>query len=123
MSRQTLTTLITAAVIVTLMALAMQADAQTAVRTSVSVVIPCTNENFTVSDKCTAPPDYFIVEENGEVWGYLTSGVQFTQTNVSNDLGVRLQRFNLEDAKWYISDQGIIYADSDIQALSIYLTL
>lgn len=123
MTKQTLSTIVTIAVIVTLMVIAMRAEAQTAVRTTVSVVIPCTNENFTVSDKCTAPPDYFIVEENGEVWGYLTSGVQFTQRNVSNDLGVRLQRFNLEDAKWYISDRGVIYADSDLQALSIYLTL
>lgn len=122
MTKGTLQTVVTIAVVVTLTALGMRADAQT-VRTSVTVTIPCTNANFTVSDKCTAPPDYFIVEENGEVWGYLTSGVLFTQTNVSNDLGVRLQRFNLEDAKWYITDRGIIYADSDLKALSIYLTL
>lgn len=100
---------------------ASKAEAQ--VQTTVTVVIECNNYNYAVSPRCTAPPDYFVVEANGEVWGHLTNGIQFTQTNVTNELGVRMQRFNLEQAYWYITDRGVIYADSDLQALSIYLTL
>lgn len=68
-----------------------------------------------------APVDYFVVEENGEAWGALTSGVTFTQTNVTNELGVRLQRFQAEDAYWYVTDKGVLQAENDLQALSIYL--
>lgn len=91
-------------------------------QTLVSVIILCSNYNWQHSERCTAPPDYFVVEENGEVWGHLTSGVQFTQTNVTNELGIRLQRFQMENAFWYVSDKGDIHADSDVEALSIYLS-
>lgn len=91
------------------------------VETLLTVIILCSNYNYAHSKRCTAPVDYFVVEENGEAWGYLTSGVPFTQHNISNDLGVRLQKFTLEDAYWYVTDKGDIHAESDIQALSVYL--
>ena len=92
------------------------------IETLVTVVILCNNLNYLYSPRCIAPVDYFVVEESGESWGYLSSGVSFTQTNVVNELGVKLQKFQLEDAFWYVTDKGVIYAESDIEALSVYLS-
>jgi hypothetical protein len=94
-------------------------NAEAAVTTTLSV--PCTNYNWEHSPYCTAPVDYFFTEDNGEVWGYLTSGAMFQQRNVTNELGVRLQRFTMEEVSWFITDRGVIHADSNAQALSIYL--
>lgn len=119
MSKNTLNTVVTVVVVLVLMALAMRADAQV----TTTLKVPCTNENYETSPYCKAAPAYFIVDENGEAWGYLISGAYFTQTNVANDLGERLQRYNLERAYWYVSDKGDFKAETDLQALSIYLTL
>jgi hypothetical protein len=72
------------------------------------------------ADALVEAPDTFTVDENGEVHG-TTNGITFSQTNVANDF-TRLQRFQIEETFWYMSDKGIIRADSDIQALSIYLS-
>lgn len=85
-----------------------------------SVTVLCTNENYDNSPYCKASPAYFIVNEEGEAHGVLTSGAEFSQTNVANEV-TRLQRFQVENAFWYVSDQGVIHAQSDLQALSIYL--
>lgn len=87
----------------------------------VSAAVLCSNANYDHSERCKAPVEAFEVVD-GEAYGHLTSGVNFTQTNVSNDLGVRLQRFQMENAFWYVSDKGVIEAESDLQALSIYLS-
>ena len=68
---------------------------------------------------CNAPVAHFEQTANG-FQGELTSGIPFTQVNIVNDY-TKLQKFTLEDAYWYISDKGIIYADTDLEALSIYL--
>jgi hypothetical protein len=89
---------------------------------AITATILCTNANYLHSPRCTAEPDYFIVNEDGSAWGMLTSGVTFTQSNVINDY-TRLQRFQLEDAFWFVSDKGDIWAENELQALSIYLSL
>ena len=89
--------------------------------TLVTVIILCNNQNWEHSARCTAPVASFWYQE-GRITGELTSGVQFTQTPVLEDSGVKLQRFQLEEAYWYVSDKGIIQAESDIQALSVYLS-
>lgn len=90
--------------------------------TSVTVSIQCNNQNVSTSPRCTAPVDWFIVNDDGSAFGQLTSGITFSQFNISNELGVRLQKFVIETAYWYITDRGVIHADTDTQALSIYLT-
>lgn len=90
--------------------------------TTLTVSISCNNQNIATSPRCTAPVDWFVVNDDGSAWGQLESGITFTQLNVSNQLGVRLQKFIIEDAYWYITDRGVIYADGDIEALSVYLT-
>lgn len=92
------------------------------IETLITAVIYCTNKNYEVSTRCQQPVDYFVVNEDGSAWGALTSGVTFTQSNVVNGY-TRLQRFQLEDAFWYITDKGDIKAESDIEALSKYLAL
>ena len=91
------------------------------ISTLLSVIILCSNANWQHSERCTAPVDYFVLNEDGSSWGVLTSGVTFTQKNVANEF-TRLQRFQMEDVYWYVSDKDIIYADSDLEALSVYLS-
>lgn len=86
-----------------------------------SASVACSNTNWQHSERCTAPVDYFMVNEDGSAWGALTSGVTFTQSNIINN-HTKLQVFRAEDAYWYVSDKGIIYADTDMEALSIYLS-
>ena len=88
--------------------------------TLVTVLILCTNANWEHSARCTAPVENFTVV-NGETYGTLTSGVVFTQKNVAGS-SIRLQRFEMEEVRWYVSDKGVIEAESDIQALSVYLS-
>jgi hypothetical protein len=40
---------------------------------------------------------------------------------VTASISVRLQKFSIDKVAFYVSDQGIIEASSDISALSIYL--
>jgi hypothetical protein len=50
------------------------------------------------------------------------TGKIFSQYLITNSLDIRLQRFSIDEASYYISDRGIILADSDTVALSIYLS-
>jgi len=81
-------------------------------------VVLCTNANWLHSDRCTAPIENIVFTEQG-IEGTLTSGVRFTQ----NHIVPGLQRFDMEEVHWYTSDKGKIDADSNLQALSIYMTL
>lgn len=67
-------------------------------------------------------PSSFSVASNGEAVGSTVSGMPFRQRNITNDLQIRLQRFEIGLAFWYVSDKGVIWADDDLTALSIYLS-
>lgn len=88
----------------------------------VSATIPnrYTNDNFFMSDQDA--PVSFTQDAFGNFSGMTVSGKLFYQTNISNTRDIRLQRFSIDDTFFYISDRGIILADSDTIALSIYLT-
>jgi hypothetical protein len=68
-------------------------------------------------------PLSFERDRFGNFSGVTESGKTFTQTYVASTISVRLQRFSIDDTSFYISDRGIINASSDIEALSIYLTI
>lgn len=87
----------------------------------VTAAVLCTNANYDNSLRCQAPVDTFIVEENGEAWGHLTNGIPFTQKNIINDY-TRLQRFQMENYFYFVTDRGTIEAESDLEALSVYLS-
>jgi tricorn protease-like protein len=90
------------------------------IETLVTAIILCNNQNWEHSERCMAPVENFTVVD-GETYGTLTSGVVFTQKNVAGS-SIRLQHFQMEDVSWYVSDRGVIEAESPIQALSKYLT-
>ena len=64
----------------------------------------------------------FSFDEYGQAVGATVSGIPFRQHNVANGYDIRLQRFEIGLAYWYVSDRGIIWAQSDLEALSIYLS-
>ncbi len=67
-------------------------------------------------------PASFAISEYGEVTGVTVGGTTFLQRNIANNYGIRLQRFEIGSAYWYVSDRGVIWADTDLVALSIYLS-
>lgn len=65
------------------------------------------------------PVDFWLNNE-GEAFGILEDGTSFSQTNIVNNF-TRLQKFCWNEGFWYISEKGVIEAENDLQALSIYL--
>jgi hypothetical protein len=88
----------------------------------VSAAIPLvyTNENFWESEHDT--PVSFTQDLQGNFYGFTATGKSFQQVIIENTLGIRLQRFSIDEAFFYVSDKGIINASNDIMALSIYLS-
>ncbi len=88
----------------------------------VSAAIPAvyTNDNFFTSEHDA--PVSFSQDAYGNFSGMTISGKLFYQNNITNSLNIRLQRFAIDEAFFYISDRGIIVANTDTVALSIYLT-
>lgn len=74
----------------------------------------------------TAPhqqPAWFEADTMGGFFGETVDGVSFTQRPVTNEQNLRLHKFVIGSAFFYISNKGIIKAESDLHAVSIYLTL
>ncbi len=67
-------------------------------------------------------PASFSVAQDGSVMGATVSGIPFRQYGIANGYGIRLHRFEIGLAYWYVSDRGIIWAENDLVALSIYLS-
>ena len=67
-------------------------------------------------------PSEFTVDRYGNTVGTTVGGNEFRQYAVASTYDVRLQRFEIGLANWYVSDRGIIWADNDITALSVYLS-
>ena len=79
-----------------------------------------TNENFLTSYH--EAPQSFQTDGSGGFYGFTVSGRLFTQTPVANAYNIRLHRFSIDEAYFYISDRGVIFASSDISAVSMYLS-
>lgn len=60
-------------------------------------------------------PEYFT--------GYTEGGYAYTQKHIVADTTVRIHKFTIADTGFYMSDRGLILAQSDIEAVSIYLSL
>ncbi len=58
----------------------------------------------------------------GGFYGFTETGFRFTQQPVTNAFGIRLHKFSIDQAFFYVSDQGIIEATDDLAAVSIYLS-
>lgn len=92
------------------------------------LIIPLLTNAFTYTQEnilttYQEAPASFSFNEYGEVSGATVSGIPFHQRNVLVDgYNIHLQRFDIGLAYWYVSDRGIIWADNDLAALSIYLS-
>lgn len=80
-----------------------------------------TNANY-INSTHEEPADFYN-DGWGGFYGHTVTGRLFTQTPVTNDENIRLHKFVIDEAFFYISDRGTIWADSDLMAVSIYLTL
>jgi hypothetical protein len=81
-----------------------------------------TNDNFWSSTH-DVPTEIRHDTVTGNFSGYTATGKYFTQTHVANSAAVRLMRFSIDEAFFYVSDRGVIVAANDTQALSMYLTM
>ena len=81
-----------------------------------------TYDNATIHTVYHEAPSQFEVDERGNTVGTTVSGMSFRQYSIANSYGIRLQRFEIGLAYWYVSDRGIIWAENDITALSVYLS-
>jgi len=100
---------------------------ETLFTTSIAVVL-WNNNNF----HTTPHPEvaYFEIV-NEETVGTLVDGTEFTQKNVLDNLGVKFQKFEMQNEYHWVTDRGIIWgenmagmypqASNDLQAMSIYL--
>ena len=77
-----------------------------------------TNKNFHLL--LHEEPVYFELTSTGAFWGYTNTGREFIQKTISNENNVRIHKFIIDDAFFYITDRGEIFANSNIQAVSIY---
>lgn len=68
-------------------------------------------------------PAWFESDGAGGFYGATVAGTLFTQNPVLIDSGVRMHKFVIGEAFFYISDKGVIRAENDLRALSIYFTL
>jgi len=82
---------------------------------------PYTAENFWLLPH--TQPVWFEADQNGGFYGETIDGVSFSQSLITNDAGIRLQRFTIGTANIYISDKGVIDAPNDLTAVSMYLAL
>ena len=78
-----------------------------------------TADNFLLTEH--DQPKSFWQDGVGGFGGVTETGKVFTQRPVVADMHVGLQRFSIDQASFYVSNLGLIYADSDTVALSIYL--
>jgi hypothetical protein len=79
-----------------------------------------TNDNWHTSthDK----PQWFTQVGPGSFVGATETGKSFRQYAVVLDPSIKLHRFEIDDAFFYISDRGIIWATDHLSALSIYVS-
>ena len=78
-----------------------------------------TNEN--IQSAYHEAPVHFERLADGSFWGYTESGKEFRQIPVPNQYDVRMHKFMIDEAFFYVTEHGTLYADSDLQAISIYL--
>lgn len=68
-------------------------------------------------------PAWFETDGAGGYYGATVAGTAFSQHPIFTNSGVRLHKFAIGTAFFYISDRGVIKAKNDLHALSIYFTL
>jgi len=58
----------------------------------------------------------FTIQDDGSSYGLTETGVSFVQYNVPNDVGIRVQRFEIQDHYHYIVEGEIVYTIEEFSA-------
>lgn len=58
----------------------------------------------------------FTIRDDGSSYGLTETGVPFTQNNIENSIGARIQRFELQDHYHYIINGEVVYTLADFSA-------
>jgi hypothetical protein len=58
----------------------------------------------------------FTVRDDGSAYGLTETNIPFTQDNVANDFGIRIQRFEIQDHYHYIVEGTIAYSLEELSA-------
>lgn len=58
----------------------------------------------------------FTTRDDGSAFGLTETGIPFVQYNIENNLGMRIQRFEIEDHYHYVIEGEVIYTLKDISA-------
>ncbi len=58
----------------------------------------------------------FTMKDDGSAYGLTETGVAFIQYNVPNEVGIRIQRFEIEDHYHYIVEGEIVYTFEELSA-------
>lgn len=78
-----------------------------------------TNDNFFTAEHDI--PVSFVQDALGNFSGVTETGKTFSQRSVVSDIHTHLHYFTIDEAYFYTSNFGLIMAESDTVALSIYL--
>jgi len=89
----------------------------------VSASIPAVYTNDNIWTSTHDVPVSIERDALGNFFGSTETGKLYRQINIENSLNIRLQKFMIDEAFFYVSDRGIINAPSNVIALSIYLSL
>jgi hypothetical protein len=88
---------------------------------SAEAAIPTTYTNNNFLTATHDVPVSFTRQADGSFYGMTEMGKSFTQRPVVADMHVGLECFSIDEARFYVSNLGLISANSDTEALSIYL--
>jgi hypothetical protein len=58
----------------------------------------------------------FSIRDDGSAYGLTETGIPFMQYNIENNIGMRIQRFEIQDHYHYIIDGEVIYSFEDFSA-------
>lgn len=58
----------------------------------------------------------FTIRDDGSMYGFTETGIPFSQYNVENTIGMRIQRFEIEDHYHYIIEGEVVYSLEDFSA-------
>lgn len=79
----------------------------------ITPVTPSLHELFTNTNGSTLPHPQiatFSIDASGNAYGYTENGIYFSQYTIPNALGIRIQRFDMEEYHHYIIEGTAVYS-------------
>ena len=88
----------------------------------VSADIPDSYTNGNIFTSEHDAPVSISFDGSGGFYGHTNTGQYYTQTPIENTFGVRIHKFTIGEAYFYMSDRGLITAEDDLTAFSVYFS-